>query len=199
MSPEGGRRTSRDLARAEEDLRRTHRELHGLLERYGSVWTRPVSDGWSPAEVLLHVTLTAERALEGLRVALARGPGGSRGPGLARKALLKSVLITWRLPGDLVPPPESHPEGVQLPPEELGARFTRLTAAFLELLQGTAPELLRRLRHAHSRLGPMTPLEWARFLRIYLRHHELRLDAGLRRQGGGGDSEDSPGGPDPAP
>ena len=69
------------------------------------------------------------------------------------------------------------PSGVVMTPVELEQAHVAWTASFVALLHEHTPAFLANVRWAHPSYGDMDPMEWARFLRIYFRQHELRLMA----------------------
>lgn len=179
MSAEEARpaRSERRRRKAEGDVRRAHADLLVVLSRFGGkAWQRPLLEGWSPAETFLHCLRTAEFGLEGLRTAAASGvPARAAAPSLFRSFEKRLVLMTWRLPPHLLPESAALPSGVILKPETARKRVTAWAADYLQFLQDQPLAYLANLRFVHSRLGPMDPFEWARFLRIYVRHYDLRL------------------------
>jgi len=163
--------------RAEQDVRLAHGALLQLVNRHrGEGWAAPLADGWSPAEILFHVLLVLEEALAELRLASAAGLPTHPPVPAARQLLEKKlVFLTWRLPRDLWPHPSTQPGGLILAPDEMARRSTAWAGGFIRFLRENTPAYLAELRHAHSRLGPLSPFEWSRFTRIYIRFHDLRM------------------------
>lgn len=174
----GETRLLRRRRRAEEDLRAAHRIVHDLtrIDADAPAWLRCPGGGWSRAETLLHLAKTGGRVVEELRLVAAQGAltrpiMRTTSQGMA----LKFMFTTWRVPGRLELIRGTEPDGVVASPAEVRELHVVWTASYVALLRENTPEFLTGIRWAHPRFGDLDALEWARFLRIYFRHHELRI------------------------
>jgi hypothetical protein len=166
--------------RAIADIRHAHRTAHDLVEALaGPHWGASRGGGWSPAETLLHLALTTESVLRGLRVVAAHGAvARPRARSLAQRALWMTARTTWSLPRGAGAVEGSDPRGLILDPESCRERHTRGAADFVAFLQDRDHRLLGNVRYVHPAFGELDTFEWARFHRIHARHHELRLLSG---------------------
>ncbi|NRA94916.1 MAG: DinB family protein [Planctomycetes bacterium] len=167
------------VARAEQDVRLTNRAAHTLVSKHSGDpegWRRARGRSWSVAETLRHLALTASSVLEELRIVAARGAlTRPRARSVSQSAKLRFALTTWRFPENLQTLPGTDPGGVTMTPSALEEAHVVWAAGFIALLHEHTPAFLESVRWAHPRYGDMDPVEWARFLRIYFRQHELRL------------------------
>lgn len=167
------------VARAEQDVRAANRAARILVSTHSADpegWRRARGRGWSAAETLRHLALTASSVLEQLRIVAAQGAltrPCARSVGQSTR--LRLVLMTWRFPENLEILPGTDPDGVVMASVDLEQAHVTWTAGFIALLHEHTPAFLENVRWAHPRYGDMDPIEWARFLRIYFRQHELRL------------------------
>ena len=174
-------RARKRVTRAERDVRMANRAAHALGASHSGdpeSWRRARGRGWSAAETLRHLALTASSVVEQLRVVAAQGAltrPSARSVGQATR--LRFALTTWRLPENLGVLPATDPGGVVMTATDLEQAHVAWTASFVGLLHEHTPAFLANVRWAHPSYGDMDPMEWARFLRIYFRQHELRLMA----------------------
>ena len=138
-------------------------------------WTEPMAPGkWSPAELTLHLALTAEVMLR----ELATGEGPRVVTTWWQRALLRYTVRPKLLAGGKFPPVrsprEARPQG---PAVEQGATITRLRtrAAELEAAIAAAARERPRTRLTHPYLGAFSLHESLRFCALHVRHHHAQL------------------------
>jgi len=167
------------LRRAEEDVRAAHRTANRLVQTLGGdsdSWRSSRKAGWSIAETLIHLARTGARASEQLRLVAAQGAlTRPRARSTSQGVALKLMLTTWRVPDRLELLPGTDPGGLVASPADVMDEHVGWTVSFVGLLREHAPEFLQNVRAGHPRFGDLDVFEWARFVRIYFRHHELRL------------------------
>lgn len=138
-------------------------------------WNEPMAPGkWSPAELALHLALTAEVMLR----ELATGEGPRVVTTWWQRALLRYTVRPKLLAGGKFPPVrsprEARPQG---PAGEQGATITRLRARAAELeaaIEAAARER-PRTRLTHPYLGAFSLEESLRFCALHVRHHHAQL------------------------
>jgi len=165
------------LARARRDVRLVHSSFFSLLDRlHPLVWEQEVLDGWTGGETCLHLVLVMERVLADVRLAAAQGvPDPEPRMGLSQKLGQRLLWLTWKLPAGFRLRGSHDPGGLNPPRPVLEERSVRWAAGFLRFFQDQTPTYLGNLKISLPRIGLLTPLEWPRFLRIYLRTLELQL------------------------
>jgi hypothetical protein len=147
-------------------------------------WRRATSsDGWSPAEVVVHVC----HAYELGRDSAAGGPGmrllvTPRRAWALRTLLLPVILSTGRFPRGVPAPREVVPDRVmsrRRSREELFASLARVARQALDELR-IAAEQRPNHRIMHAYFGALTPLDALRLLSAHTRHHARRLASRVR-------------------
>ena len=88
------------------------------------------------------------------------------------------MRTTWSFALRVAPVEGSDPRGLVLDPESARERHIAAAADFVAFLQDRDHRLLENVRYVHPAFGELDTFEWARFLRIHARHHELRLLSG---------------------
>lgn len=175
----GDAKLGKRLRRAEEDVRAAHRTANRLVQTLGAdaeSWRRTRASGWSHAETLMHLARTGAHVGEQLRLVAAQGAlTRPRDRSTSQGVALKLLLTTWRVPDRLELLPGTDPGGLVANPADVIDQHVGWTAGFVALLREHAPEYLLNVRAGHPRFGDLDVFEWARFLRIYFRYHELRL------------------------
>lgn len=172
-------KASKRVGRAEQDVRACNRAVRALVAKHGTDkdgWRRPRGGSWGVAETLNHLAMTAGSVVEQLRLVAAQGAlTRPCARSLGQSTALRMALTTWHLPKNLEPLPGTDPGGVIPEPREIEKAHVTWVAGFIALLHEHTPAFLENVRWSHPRYGDMDPVEWARFLRIYFRHQELRL------------------------
>jgi len=173
-----GQGMERKRLRAEHDVRRSHAMLIRMVGRFGKDgWDQRVSGGWSPAEISLHLLLTAEEALHGLRVAAAACTQAGGSASITRMLDKRMTLLTWKLSRSVLEMRSAEPRGLILEPDQVEDRGTTWAADAVQFFREQPLPLLGKLHHSHPALGAMSPFEWVRFIRIYFSHYDLWLDS----------------------
>ena len=168
------------------DLHRAHREaveeLAWLAARVpADRWSQPMADGkWTPAELTLHLALTAEVLLRELTTGI--------GPRVITKgwqrALFRVTIRPRLLAGAPFPrvraPREARPDGQGA---EQQATIERLRRRALELERAidAAAQARPRTKVTHPYLGAFSLEEGLRFAALHIRHHQRQLAAAMGR------------------
>ena len=172
-------RQRKRLARAEEDVRAAYRIAHVLTQGTSAtpeVWRQPGGEGLTRAEVLLHLAKTGARICESLRLVASQGAltrPVERSP--SQSVALRLFMTTWRVPEGFEAIADAEANGVVAEPSVVRDLHAQWTASYIALLRENTAEFLCAVRALHPRFGDLDPFEWARLIRIYFRHHELRL------------------------
>lgn len=179
-------RAARPLPDRWPGLHRAHREaveeLASLAARVlADRWSQPMAEGkWTPAELTLHLALTAEVLLRELTTGV--------GPRVITKgwqrALFRFTIRPRLLAGAPFPrvrsPREARPDG-QGAEQQAAISRLRLRAAELESAIDAAARERPRTKVTHPYLGAFSLEEGLRFAALHVRHHQRQLAAAMDR------------------
>ena len=168
------------------DLHRAHRdaveELASLAARVpADRWSQPMAAGkWTPAELTLHLALTAEVLLRELTMGV--------GPRVITKgwqrALFRFTIRRRLLAGAPFPrvrsPREARPDG-QGAEQRATIERLRQRALELEMAIDAAGRERPRTKVTHPYLGAFSLEEGLRFAALHVRHHQRQLAAAMDR------------------
>ncbi|MAE94964.1 MAG: hypothetical protein CL910_09920 [Deltaproteobacteria bacterium] len=165
--------------RAEEDVREAHRNVRRLVQRFAAdpeSWKRSIGNGWSPAETLLHLAMVGGVVADALRVCAAAGPvQRDRTRSVQQAAALRLLLTTWRHPSGPPPLAGTDPQGRLESPDLVAGHHVAWASGFVALLRDHSGPYLAGVMSKHPKYGDLDAFEWARWMRIYFRYHELRM------------------------
>lgn len=128
---------------------------------------------WSPAEEVLHVVLSYEVALRGVRTGAGMRPRVSPTRAtLLRWLVLPLILNTsWfpraRAPVEIRPTMDGSPDGADLAPAALRRRLQERARELRDELPRARPGL----RFQHAYFGALAPQQAVRMLAAHTRHH----------------------------
>lgn len=149
--------------------------LHGVN---GDDWHSAPRSRWSLAQLLHHVAVSTDKAVEALEQQKDRGRSQRRAT--PKQHLMRHVLLGV----GRFPPGRRSPKGVQpdeQPDPELAKAQLRMAVQRLGTL---ATELTtdqqERLFVAHPIIGDLNFPEWIRFLYVHNRHHAQQMTVRLR-------------------
>lgn len=138
---------------------------------------------WSPAEEVLHVALSYEVALRGVRTGEGMRPRVSPMRATLLRWLVLPVMLAsgWfpraKAPVEIRPPKPGASENVDLTRPALLGRLRERAREVREELPASRPET--RFRHAY--FGDLAPERAIRMLAAHTRHHSRRLARRFRK------------------
>jgi len=149
--------------------------LHGVS---GDDWHSAPRGRWSLAQLLHHVAVSTDSAVEALEQQ--QGQARSQRRATPRQHLMRHVLLgVGRFPpGRRTPkggPPDARPDP-ELAKAQLRMAVQRLGALATEL----TPEQQERMFVRHPIIGDLNFPEWIRFLYVHNRHHAQQMTVRMR-------------------
>jgi hypothetical protein len=147
-------------------------------------WPVPSAPGkWSPAAEVLHVALSYEVALRGVRTGAGMRPRVSPVRARLLRWLVLPVMLnsSWfpraRAPVEIRPPVDAAADGVDLSPQALRSRLDEAARAVRDELPPAPPGL----RFHHAYFGDLAPRLAMRMLAAHTRHHARVLARRFRK------------------
>ena len=139
-------------------------------------WANPVAPGkWSPAQLLDHVAVSTEVALNAIKGDKAMGSIPRIFRPLARRFILKPTLVKGALPAKMKGPPIFAPSQQHLALEVSANRLDRAIGDLETHVRGLAAQGTELFEHGF--FGWVVIADYVRFNALHLNHHEKQLPA----------------------